>query len=94
MSSWETRTKARPPDRGRGFRAEAVGYRDDMSEFMEKAQGAMSAHDEQVDQGLEKAGDLADERTGGKFGEKIDSGVDVAQERTGGGDSVPDQPPA
>ena len=64
-----------------------------MSDFMEKAQGAMAGHDEQVDQGLERAGDMADERTGGKFGDKIDSGVDVAQERTGGGDTVPDQQP-
>lgn len=63
-----------------------------MSDFMEKAKGAMGDHDEQVDQGLERAGDTAGERTGGKFDEKIDSGVDVAQERTGGGDTVPDQP--
>jgi MT0933-like antitoxin protein len=63
-----------------------------MSDFMEKAKDMASEHDVQVDQGLEKAGDAADERTGGKYGEQIDKGVDVAQERTGAGDQVPDQP--
>jgi hypothetical protein len=63
-----------------------------MSDFMEKAKDMASEHDPQVDQGLDKAGDAADERTGGKYGEQIDKGVDVAQERTGAGDQVPDQP--
>ena len=42
-------------------------------------------HDEQVDSGLEKAGDAA----GAKFGhaDQIDKGVDKVQERTGDGDS-------
>ena len=59
---------------------------------MEKAKDMASEHDVQVDQGLEKAGDVADERTGGRYDEQIDKGVDVAQERTGAGDQVPDQP--
>jgi len=59
---------------------------------MEKAKDMASEHDAQVDRGLDKAGDAADERTGGKYGEQIDKGVDVAQERTGAGDQVPDQP--
>ena len=36
---------------------------------------------------LEKAGDFADEKTGGKYDEQIDHGVDTAQERTGDGDT-------
>jgi len=63
-----------------------------MSDFMQKAKGAMDSHDAQVDQGLEKAGDAAYQRTDGAYGDKVDRGVDVAQERTGGGDTVPDQP--
>ena len=59
---------------------------------MEKAKDMASDHDAEVDQGLDKAGDAADERTGGAHGEQIDKGVDVAQERTGAGDRVPDQP--
>ena len=58
-----------------------------MGGFMDKAKEFADEHDDQVDQGLEKAGDFADEKTGGKYGEQIDRGVDTAQERTGDGDS-------
>ena len=57
--------------------------------FMDKAKDFADQHDEQVDQGLEKAGDVADQRTGGGHGEQIDRGVDIAQERTGEGDTQP-----
>jgi hypothetical protein len=58
-----------------------------MGGFMDKAQDFAEQHDEQVDQGMEKAGDMADQKTGGKYDEQIDKGVDAAQERTGQGDS-------
>ena len=58
-----------------------------MGGFMDKAKDFADQHDEQVDQGLEKAGDAADQRTGGGHGEQIDRGVDIAQERTGEGDT-------
>jgi hypothetical protein len=58
-----------------------------MGGFMDKAKEFADDHDEQVDQGLEKAGDFADDKTGGKYGEQIDRGVDAAQERTGDGDT-------
>jgi hypothetical protein len=60
-----------------------------MGGFMDKAKEFADQHDEQVDQGMEKAGDFADEKTGGKYGEQIDRGVDGAQERTGDGDTQP-----
>ena len=56
---------------------------------MENAKEFADQHDEQVDQGLEKAGDLADERTGGQHRDQIDRGVDAAQEHTGQGDTQP-----
>jgi hypothetical protein len=56
-------------------------------DFMDKAKDAAEKHDEQIDRGIEKAGDTADERTGGKYGGQIDKGVDEAQERTGAGDT-------
>ena len=58
-----------------------------MGGFMDKAQDFAEQHDDQVDQGLDKAGDMADQKTGGKYDEQIDKGVDAAQERTGQGDS-------
>ena len=47
--------------------------------FMDKAKDFADKHDEQVDKGLEKAGDQVDERTGNKYSAQIDKGVDQAQ---------------
>ncbi|WP_405434675.1 antitoxin [Micromonospora sp. NBC_00617] len=55
---------------------------------MDKAKDVEGKHDKQVDQGMEKAGDMADKRTGGKYDDQIDKGVDQAQARTGEGDQV------
>jgi len=60
--------------------------------FMDKAKDLADKHDEQVDQGLDKAGDQVDQRTGNKYSSQIDKGVDQAQQRTGEGDtSAPQQ---
>ena len=58
-----------------------------MSDFMDKAKDFADEHDKQVDQGIEKGGDMVDQRTGGKYDEQIDKGVDMAQQRTGEGDT-------
>ncbi len=55
---------------------------------MDKAKDFADKHDKQVDQGLEKAGDMVDRRTGGRYDEQIDRGVDQAQARTGEGDQA------
>jgi hypothetical protein len=60
-----------------------------MSGFMDKAKDALDQHDEQVDQAIEKAGEQVDQRTGAKYSDQIDKGVDEAQKRTGDGDQVP-----
>lgn len=60
-----------------------------MGGFMDKAEEFADQHDQQVDQGIEKAGDMAEEKTGGKYDEQIERGVDTAQERTGDGDTQP-----
>jgi hypothetical protein len=60
-----------------------------MGGFMDKANEMAEQHDEQVDQGLEKAGDVADQRTGSGHTEQIDRAVDAAQQRTGEGDQQP-----
>jgi MT0933-like antitoxin protein len=59
-----------------------------MNDFMDKAKDFADQHDEQVDQALQKAGDQADQRTDGKYADKIDKGVDMAQQRTGQGDTT------
>lgn len=58
-----------------------------MGNFMDRAKDLADQHDEQVDKGLDRAGDEADKRTGGKYDEHIDKGVDFAQQRTGDGDT-------
>ncbi len=47
-------------------------------------------HDEQVDKGLEKAGDAAGTKVG--HDDQIDKGVDWAQRRTGTGDTQRNEP--
>lgn len=58
-----------------------------MSDFLRKAKEFADKHDEQVDQGLEKLGDLIDDKTGHKHSAHIDRAVDEAQKRTGEGDT-------
>jgi hypothetical protein len=60
-----------------------------MNSFFDKVKDLAGKHDHKVDQGLEKAGEKVDERTGEKYTEHIDKGVDIAQERTGEGDTRP-----
>jgi hypothetical protein len=55
--------------------------------FLDKAKDFADKHDEQVDEGIEKAGDQADQRTGDKYSSQIDKGVNQAQEHTGAGDT-------
>ena len=55
--------------------------------FMDKAKDFADDHDKQVDEGLQKAGDKVDERTGGKHSSQIDKAVDEGQQRTGAGDT-------
>ena len=43
--------------------------------------------DEQVDAAIEKAGDMVDEKTGGKFEGQVDQAQDLLQEKTGEGDT-------
>ena len=45
-------------------------------------------HDEQVDAAIENGGDLADDKTGGKYADQIDKVQDFAEEKTGDGDTA------
>ena len=62
----------------------------------DKAADLVNEHGEQVGEGLDKAGDFVDEKTGGKYGDKIDMGVEKAKERLdnldGQDDDIPDSP--
>ncbi|WP_406122660.1 antitoxin [Streptomyces sp. NBC_00989] len=51
----------------------------DLDKLKDKAGEIAEEHGDKIADGLEKAGDLVDEKTGGKHGEQIDTAVDKAQ---------------
>ena len=58
-----------------------MGFLDDAKKFIDE-------HDDQVDQAIEKSGEVIDDKTGGKFADQIDKAEDIAQEKTGDGDTT------
>lgn len=56
--------------------------------FLDRVKDLADKHDDKIDQALEKVGDEVDKRTGGKYTSQIDKAVDVAQEKTGTGDTT------
>jgi hypothetical protein len=59
-----------------------------MNSFFDKVKDLADQHDEKVDQALDKIGDVVDDKTGNKYSDHIDKGVDFAQEHTGEGDTT------
>lgn len=47
----------------------------------DKATEAVDEHGDKIGEGLNKAGDFADEKTGGQYGDKIDQGADMAKDQ-------------
>jgi hypothetical protein len=58
-----------------------MGFLDDAKKFIDE-------HDDKVDQAIEKAGDLIDDKTDGKYADKVDKAQDMAQQKTGDGDTA------
>ena len=58
-----------------------MGILDDAKKFIDE-------HDDQVDQAIEKVGDVVDDKTGGKYADQIDKAQAVAEEKTGDGDTA------
>jgi hypothetical protein len=49
--------------------------------IFDKAKDAVSKHSEQIDTGIDKAGDLVDEKTEGKYVEQVDQGQEMAKDK-------------
>ena len=49
--------------------------------FLDDAKKLVDEHDDQVDEGIEKAGDLVDEKTGGKFADQVDKAQEASPRR-------------
>jgi hypothetical protein len=62
--------------------------------IFDKAKDAMGAQQDKVDAGVEKAGDMVDERTDSKYAEQVDQGQDMARDKLGDmtGEQPPEQP--
>lgn len=57
-----------------------MGIGDRFDELKEKAKDALGQHGDKVDQGIDKAGQTIDERTGGQHSEHITKGTEKAKE--------------
>lgn len=53
-----------------------MGFLDDAKN---KIEGLVEGHGDKVKEGLDKAGDIVDDKTGGKYGDQIDGAVDKAK---------------
>jgi hypothetical protein len=53
---------------------------DALKNLKDKAEDLAEEHGDKISDGLEKVGDLVDDKTGGKHSDKIDTAVDKAQD--------------
>ena len=51
-----------------------------IGDFIDKAKDMMSGNKDKVKDGVEKAADMADEKTGGKFSDQVDKGEEAAKD--------------
>jgi hypothetical protein len=51
--------------------------------LIEKGKTLAAEHPDKVNEAIDKAGDLADDKTGGKFADKVDSAQDAAKKGLG-----------
>lgn len=56
--------------------------------FLDDAKNFIDEHDDQVDQAIERAGDVVDEKTDDKFADKVDKAQEIAEKKTGDGDTA------
>ena len=63
-------------------------FKKQASDLMDKAKehqadGMADGARDQMGEGIQQAGKMADDATGNRFGERIDQGVDIARQRLG-----------
>lgn len=58
--------------------------------IFDKAKDALSGQEDKIDAGVEKAGDMVDERTENKYAEQVDQGQEMARDKLR--DMTGDQP--
>jgi hypothetical protein len=64
-------------------RGELVGIGDAFNELTQKARDFARQHPDKVEEGLDKLGDLAAQKTGGKYSGQIDKAEEIIKQRLG-----------
>jgi antitoxin protein of toxin-antitoxin system len=62
---------------------ELMDIGDTFNELTQKARDFARQHPDKVEQGLDKLGELTDQKTGGKYSGQIDKGEELIKERLG-----------
>ena len=57
--------------------------KDAISDRKDDIKNQASQHSDQVEQGIDKAGNTVDDKTGGKFSDQIDKGQDALKDKLG-----------
>ena len=52
--------------------------------FLDKAKDLLGKHEEKVEDALDKVAEVVDDKTGGKYSDKIDKGAEAAKGFVGG----------
>jgi hypothetical protein len=56
-----------------------MGFLDKAKDLASKATDAASVHSDEIEDGIDKAVEFADDKTDGKYSDQIDSGADTAK---------------
>jgi MT0933-like antitoxin protein len=82
-------------ERASGHGRQSMGFLD---RFRRKTTDVVDDHGEKIGEGIDKAADVADDKTGGKYSQQIDSGADKAKDTLdsldGKDDDIADKPSA
>lgn len=60
--------------------------------MLDKLKGLLKGHEDQARQGVDKAGDAFNEKTGNKYGEQVDTAKQKLDEQLGNRPPTDDQP--
>jgi hypothetical protein len=60
--------------------------------IIDKVKEMLGQHSDKAEQGIDKAGDMIDDKTGGKYSDKIDSAQEKAKDMLGQEPRRDDQP--
>ncbi len=60
--------------------------------LLDSINNAAEGHEDEVKAGIDKVGDLVDDRTGGQYADKVDQAQDALRSRVGQADQPPADP--